>query len=141
VSFTSSAGCPSCNSADNARAADGDFNSAATLQIGPGGGAVIELRVTAQDGVIYPSGSSYGVVYSISANSQAGLTPSVVTYLDGVQQETRAISINGVGGGGGQKQAAQFTSTRQYDAVAYSINRAGSAGALTAQLFEACANR
>ena len=141
VSFTSSAGCPSCASADNARAADGNFDSAATMQMGPGGAATIELRVTAQDGVIFPSGSSVGLAYSLATDAQAGLTPSFVTYLNGVQQETRTSSVNGVGSGSGQKQSTQFRANRQFDAVAFSVNRAGSAGSLTAQFFEACTGR
>lgn len=111
------------------------------MQMGAGGSGTIELRGTAQAGILYPAGSTVGAVFSITASSQAGLQPSIVTYLNGTQQEVHTLSINGIGGGSGSKQTSTFRASQQFNAVALSITRAAAATSITSQIFEYCAQQ
>lgn len=107
---TSSAG----SSINNlAAAADGDFNSAATITIIGSGSA--SIRATAQSGIAFPNGQTVGVYWSNRSGSTYNLTLN--TYLGGVLQESLAIcGACGTNNPGPARYDGQETS-RSFDAV------------------------
>lgn len=140
VRFTASSACGTCASSSEAQSIDGNFDTKGSATFPNISGGTIELRATAQSGVVFPAGSSAGVVYGLTGTNQVAMTLSIVTYLAGAQQQTYQIFTSGSGGGDGSKKKTVFTSTMPYDAVALSYNRAsGSAASLDA--YEFCSKR
>jgi len=132
--------CTGCTVGNQARAADGDLNSYATID--PLGGATAEtasFRATAQSGVVYPVGSKPGVAvvqptFSSSVND-------VVTYMTGTEQERMSTSsskqIESVNG----KGYFTFTTTQQFDAVEFTTQNTWPTGQSPVyRVYELCHN-
>lgn len=135
---SSTAGCPLCTISSPSSAIDGNPDSAASIQLPAGGGAV-SLRATAQGGVVFPQGNYAGALMARPSSAQAAGSWTFNTYLGGVLQESGGGESN-LGGGTavGDKNYRQFKTTKQFDAVEISINMQ-SADATPWQVYEFCA--
>lgn len=132
--------CSGCSSQNNSAAIDGDLDSKATMTMGAASSGSVELRAAAQPGIVYPQGSAVGIVYDITGSQQAALQLSVVTYLNGAEQEVYPISTNGVGGGSGQSTKSLFTTHLMFDAIGFVVSRAASPSAGSFGTYEFCAS-
>lgn len=124
----------------DAQSIDKNFDTKATMTFPNLQAGTIELRATAQSGIVYPAGLQVGAVYGLNGSGQLDMTLSIVTYLAGAQQEQYQIVTSGSGGGSGERTKTTFTSKKPYDAVAVSYNRAGGSAA-TVDVYEFCAQR
>lgn len=142
TSSTASPTCTDCGVDSEAQAIDGDGGTYATLQMPANAGGTVTLRATAQDGIVYPSGSLAGMVHSIAYGTSTGLSITLVTYLDGTQQEQFNFN-NGVGSSNQQPDQpgrASWTTTSEYDAVELNFTRVAGSGEVMARVHEFCSN-
>jgi hypothetical protein len=136
VEFVST--CTPCSSSGNAAAIDHNFDTKATMTMGQAAAGSAELRASAQQGVVYPAGSTAGVVFDISASQQTALQVSVITYLNGSVQEQHPFGTSGVGGGSGQRDKSTFTAQQMFDGIGFSVSR-GISPAGGFSVYEFCA--
>lgn len=135
-------GCASCTYSNLPEAIDGNQDSAATIDIGIGGGGVAAIRAIAQDGITYPAGSQAGVVLAYHFNNSTSPVLLVSTYLDGAQQEQFQFGgISGVGGGSKPRSLYLFRTTLAFDATEFSFSRGTSNEAADFQIYEFCSDR
>ncbi len=134
--------CSACTSSGVEAAADGNTDSAATVVFPVGAAGTAGIRVTAQDGIVYPGDTPAFVVASIDYDGNSlDTTVRLQTYLNGVPQEsTQAGDTNGVGGFDEEKARRGFTASLPFDALELVYQRAGGPGSVTIGVFEFCTN-
>lgn len=134
--------CTTCTSSNVGAAADGDTDSAASITFPVGAGGTAGIRVTAQDGIVYPGGTPAFVVNAINyEGSSLETTVRLQTYLNGVPQESTQVGdTNGVGGFDEEKARRGFTASMPFDALELIYQRGGGAGSVTIEVFEFCTN-
>lgn len=134
--------CTNCTGDNVPAAADGDVGSAAVLFHPSGAAGSNAVRVTAQEGVVYPAGTPAMVINAIDFTGNSVSTSALLqTYLEGVPQESTTIgAINGVGGPDEGLARRGFTTSLPFDALEAQFQRSGGAGTVTLTVHEFCTN-
>ena len=118
------AGCTGCSIANAQSAADGNLSTSATLTVNgaaPGQGA--SIRVTAQNGIVFPAGQNAGAFISNPSGTAQDWTIIVRTYLNGVLQESVSNTSGACGAcGNGGSAFEGLTTSKQFDAVEVFVN-------------------
>ena len=134
--------CAGCSVSTPQQVADGNGATFATLAMPGGAAGTVTLRSTAQNGVVFSSGSLAGMVHSISYGTSAGLVIELVTFMGGTEQER--FNFNSGAGSAEQDPSApgraSFATSAQYDAVELSFTRASGSGTVEARVHEFCSN-
>lgn len=115
------ASCVDCAVASVDAAADGNFSSAAVLRMPATSSGIVAVRVTAQDGVVYPMGSDITFRWG-RASGGSSTSVTLITYLDGVQTATYVAD----GASNRERQPANndaFSALAMFDAVEFSVNK------------------
>lgn len=85
----------------------------------------ISLRATAQSGVVFPAGSRAGLIFGLPTGQNVRYSATVLTYLNGTQQESRQVVVGNTGATHGEIQYFGFDSTvpttLQFNAVEITI--------------------
>lgn len=142
TAVTETGNCSACTVLAPNSAADGDTGSFATLSHPAGASGANSLRVTAQDGVVYPAGTPATVINSVDYDGNSVSTRiTLQTYLDGVPQESTNLGpTNGVGGQDQETMRRGFNATLPFDALEISFQRASGAGTVAVNVHEFCTN-
>lgn len=118
-----SSSCTGCTLDHEAAAADDNLYSSADAHA-VAASVSITQRATAQDGVVYPAGSSPGVFYTGNTTGCSNCAVTVSTYLDGVLQESNS-GVNNTSVDGRGSPAQLYTSIETlmpFDAVEISAS-------------------
>ena len=142
TTVTETGTCSACTVQAPGSAADGNTGSFATLLHPTGAGGANSLRVTAQEGVVYPAGTPATVINSVDyEGSSVSTSLTLQTYLDGVPQESTNVgTINGVGGPDEELRRRGFNTSLPFDALEISFQRASGAGTVAVNVHEFCTN-
>ena len=134
--------CSACTVQAAGSAADGSTRSFATLSHPAGASGANSLRVTAQDGVVYPAGTPATVINSVEYEGNSVSTRiTLQTFLDGVPQESTNLGpTNGVGGQDQETMRRGFNTSLPFDALEISFQRASGAGTVSVNVHEFCTN-
>lgn len=134
--------CTNCTGSNLGAAADDNVNSIATLFHPEAAAGSNALRVTAQDGVVYPAGTPAMVINAVDYSGNSVSTSlTLQTYLDGVPQESSPIgAFNGIGGPDEAPARRGFTAQLPFDALEIQFQRSGGAGTVSVSVHEFCTN-
>lgn len=134
--------CSACTVQAPNSAADGNTASFASLNHPAGASGANSLRVTAQDGVVYPAGTPATVINAVEYEGNSVSTRiTLQTFLDGVPQESTNLGpTNGVGGQDQETMRRGFNTSLPFDALEISFQRASGAGTVAVTVHEFCTN-
>lgn len=137
---SSTGNCTSCTTRNLPAAADGNVDTATEVEFPTGAAGNGAIRVTAQDGIVYPAGTPAFVINAIAFDGQSLQTSVVLsTYLDGVlQQSSNVGAINTVGGADEPRGRRGFNASLPFDAIELSFQRASGTGSVVVSVFEFC---
>lgn len=81
--------CSDCAVINSAHAIDANMDSVATARFNESGTGTMTIRATAQSGIVFPAGSSAGVILSLPGQSESSpyVGSFIDTYLNGVKQD------------------------------------------------------
>jgi hypothetical protein len=116
VAFTPSPSCVNCTAQNLSAAIDGSLSSGATITVPSGVSGTAGVTATAQNGIIFPSGSVAGSVVSFPTGQ--GNMFGLITYLDGVRQEVLLTSSSGT-----SPIYVSGDTTLPFDAIEITLNR------------------
>ena len=142
TTVTETGTCSTCTVQAPGSAADGNTGSFATLSHPAGASGANSLRVTAQDGVVYPAGTPATVINSVDYDGNSVSTRiTLQTFLNGVPQESTNLGpTNGVGGQDQETMRRGFNTSLPFDALEISFQRASGAGTVSVNVHEFCTN-
>lgn len=134
--------CSTCTVQAASSAADGHTGSFATLSHPAGASGANSLRVTTQEGVVYPAGTPATVINSVEYEGNSVSTRiTLQTFLNGVPQESTNLGpTNGVGGQDQETMRRGFNTSLPFDALEISFQRASGAGTVAVNVHEFCTN-
>lgn len=136
--------CTNCSSSAEGAAIDGDSRSAARLAMNTAASGSIAIRVTAQDGVVYPAGTLAGLILQAQTDgNHTSQNFTVSTYLDGAATgDTAQVGpTNGVGGGSATNFGPQKGSTGTllpFDAIEFAYTQTSGTDSITLSVYEFC---
>ena len=136
--------CTNCSTSAEGAAIDGDSSSAARLVMNTAASGSIAIRVTAQDGVVYPAGTLAGLILQAQTDgSHTGQNFTVSTYLDGAAtgDTAQVAPSNGVGSGSATNFGPQKGSTGTllpFDAIEFAYTQTGGTDSITLSVYEFC---
>jgi hypothetical protein len=137
-------GCATCTVTDEAAAIDGNPETFATITYPVGVQGTMALRATAQNGVVYPSGSAAGVLLSRASSGQslANNDFDLRTYLNGtLAGSTVKVAPSGLSGPNSSgRYRVDFAAPAQFDAVELGYSNGASVGAVSIRVHEFCNN-
>lgn len=139
VEFNRHAPCPDCQISNPELAIDGDLSSFATMTIPAHSGGSVSLRATAQNGVVFPAGSSAATVFGLDAGKYHGTVFAQQTYLGDQAQDNGGEQITVIYGtpkGAPRKQA--FKTTKPFDALQFVFLRGEVNRTVNIQVYEFC---
>lgn len=143
VQTSVSATCLNCSVSSASNAIDGNGTTFATMSMPSNSGGSTTIRAVAQPGVVFAAGTVAGSVDSIEYGQSTGLTISLTTFANDIQQET--FNFNFAGSGVRERSSTNtsrtgFTTTLQYDAVEVNFTRTGGNGSVQARVHALCSN-
>lgn len=133
---TSTGGCVACSVDSPSDAADGDFQTPATVSIGAPSSSV-SVRATAQVGASFPAGQEVGLYWGKPSDAAYGLTFN--TYLGNQMQES--FNLCGLCGGNNPHSARyeSATTSQPFDAVEVVLTSSQTnSGQAVYEIFEIC---
>lgn len=134
--------CLGCTISNAADAADGSLGSSAVAVTAAGATtATATIRATAQNGIVYPAGSTAGVFYTPGRDegcNNCGITVS--TYMNGARQESQSGTNNSNVDGAPSAFFTGINTTLPFNAVEIVDTGAVSptGGSLHLQVYEIC---
>lgn len=119
-------------------AADGNFDSAAVLQMEGAASGFVSVSAKARGGGMFAAGTTVGVIYDIGASTQQAVTYQLNTYLAGALQDSFTIRTDAQGSFASAPSSTKNTATRPYDTVEFRYSRASGSESGSAGVYEFC---